>query len=166
MEKIINDAWENRAKIDGNSDKSILDAITTTIEKVDKGEIRVAEKKGDEWVVHQWIKKAILLSFKTNEMQTLAGPYATWWDKVKGKTAGWGRAEFKEANFRMVPNGVVRHGSYIAKNLEPAYHMGMKTAWIENDDPYCKKGFDGNHVNYTVKNLTEFLKQTNNLIGK
>ena len=117
MEKIINDAWENRAKIDGNSDKSILDAITTTIEKVDKGEIRVAEKKGDEWVVHQWIKKAILLSFKTNEMQTLAGPYATWWDKVKGKTAGWGRAEFKEANFRMVPNGVVRHGSYIAKNV-------------------------------------------------
>jgi len=117
MEKIINDAWENRAKIDGNSDKSILDAITATIEKVDKGEIRVAEKKGDEWVVHQWIKKAILLSFKTNEMQTLAGPYATWWDKVKGKTAGWGRAEFKEANFRMVPNGVVRHGSYIAKNV-------------------------------------------------
>ena len=117
MEKIINDAWENRARIDGNSDKSILDAITTTIEKVDKGEIRVAEKKGGEWVVHQWIKKAILLSFKTNEMQTLAGPYATWWDKVKGKTAGWGRAEFEEANFRMVPNGVVRHGSYIAKNV-------------------------------------------------
>ena len=54
----------------------------------------------------------------------------------------------------------------IAKNLEPAHNMGMKTAWIENDDPYCKKGFDGNHVHYTVKNLTEFLKQTNNLIGK
>ena len=54
----------------------------------------------------------------------------------------------------------------IAKNLEPAHNMGMKTAWIENDDPYCKKGFDGNHVHYTVKNLTEFLKQTNNLIGE
>jgi len=117
MKKIINDAWENRAKVDGNSDKSILQAISETIKKVDKGEIRVAEKKGNEWIVHQWIKKAILLSFKTNEMQTLAGPYATWWDKVKGKTAGWGRAEFKEANFRMVPNGVVRHGSYIAKNV-------------------------------------------------
>ena len=117
MEKIINDAWENRAKVDGNSDKSILQAISETIKKVDKGEIRVAEKKGNEWIVHQWIKKAILLSFKTNEMQTLAGPYATWWDKVKGKTAGWGRAEFKEANFRMVPNGVVRYGSYIAKNV-------------------------------------------------
>ena len=59
MEKIINDAWENRAKIDGNSDKSILDAITTIIKKVDKGEIRIAEKKDDEWVVHQWINQII-----------------------------------------------------------------------------------------------------------
>ena len=117
MEKIINDAWENRAKIDGNSDKSIIDAINSTIEKVDKGEIRVAEKKGKDWVVHQWIKKAILLSFKTNEMQTLSGPYATWRDKVNGKTAGWGKEEFSKANFRMVPNAVVRHGSYIAKNV-------------------------------------------------
>ena len=117
MEKIINDAWENRAKIDGNSDKSIIDAINATIEKVDKGEIRVAEKKGKDWIVHQWIKKAILLSFKTNEMQTLSGPYATWWDKVNGKTAGWGKEEFSKANFRMVPNAVVRHGSYIAKNV-------------------------------------------------
>jgi len=117
MEKIINDAWEKRSEIDGNADKKILDAIKDTISKVDKGEIRVAEKKGGEWVVHQWIKKAILLSFKTNEMQTLAGPYATWWDKVRGKTAGWGRAEFREANFRMVPNGVVRYGSFIAKNV-------------------------------------------------
>ena len=54
----------------------------------------------------------------------------------------------------------------IAKNLEPAHKMGMKTAWIENDDPYCKKGFDGNHVHYTVKNLTEFLRETNKIIGQ
>ena len=117
MEKIINDAWENRTNINVTSDKSILDAISNTIDKVDKGEIRIAEKKESSWIVHQWIKKAILLSFKTNEMDTLTGPYATWWDKVKGKTAGWGKEEFKKANFRMVPNGVVRHGSYIAKNV-------------------------------------------------
>ena len=117
MEKIINDAWENRSNVSIDSDKSILDAISNTIDKVDKGEIRIAEKKESSWIVHQWIKKAILLSFKTNEMDTLTGPYATWWDKVKGKTAGWSKEEFKKANFRMVPNGVVRHGSYIAKNV-------------------------------------------------
>ena len=117
FEKIINTAWDNRDTINSKSDQSIIDAIKETIELVDKGKIRVAEKKSNEWIVHQWIKKAILLSFKTNEMQTLAGPYATWWDKVRGKTAGWGREEHKKAGFRMVPNGVVRHGSYIAKNV-------------------------------------------------
>ena len=117
FEKIVNTAWDNRDTINSKSDQSIIDAIKETIELVDKGKIRVAEKKSNEWIVHQWIKKAILLSFKTNEMQTLAGPYATWWDKVRGKTTGWGREEHKKAGFRMVPNGVVRHGSYIAKNV-------------------------------------------------
>ena len=117
FEKIINTAWDNRQNIDSKSDQSILDTIKETVELTDKGKIRVAEKKNNEWIVHQWIKKAILLSFKTNEMQTLAGPYATWWDKVRGKTSGWGREEHKKAGFRMVPNGVVRHGSYIAKNV-------------------------------------------------
>ncbi|MDB9820315.1 2,3,4,5-tetrahydropyridine-2,6-dicarboxylate N-succinyltransferase [Candidatus Pelagibacter sp.] len=117
FENIINTAWDNKDSINGQSDQSILNAIKETIELVDKGVLRVAEKKDNEWVVHQWIKKAILLSFKTNEMQTLAGPYATWWDKVRGKTAGWGREEHKKAGFRMVPNGVVRHGSFIGKNV-------------------------------------------------
>lgn len=117
MQEIINNAWEDRSNLSVTSDKSVLDAINKTIDKVDKGEIRVAEKEGSHWLVHQWIKKAILLSFKTKEMDTLAGPYATWWDKVKGKTAGWGKEEFQKANFRMVPNGVVRHGSYIGKNV-------------------------------------------------
>ena len=78
LEKIINNSWEQRDKITTDSDLEILDAVKQTIKLVDSGKIRVAEKKGSEWVVHQWIKKAILLSFKTNEMQTLAGPYATW----------------------------------------------------------------------------------------
>ena len=117
FEKIINTAWDKRDKIDFKSDQSIINAIKETIELVDKGKIRVAEKKGNEWIVHQWIKKAILLSFKTNEMQTLTGPYATWRDKIRGKTAGWGREEHKKAGFRMVPNAVARHGSFIAKNV-------------------------------------------------
>ena len=83
FEKIINTAWDNRDTINSKSDQLIIDAIKETIELVDKGKIRVAEKKSNEWIVHQWIKKAILLSFKTNEMQTLNWSlYATWWDKV------------------------------------------------------------------------------------
>ena len=91
FEKIINTAWDNRDTINSKSDQSIIDAIKETIELVDKGKIRVAEKKSNEWIVHQWIKKAILLSFKTNEMQTLTGPYATWWDKVKRKDCWMGK---------------------------------------------------------------------------
>ena len=137
FEKIINTAWDNRQKIGSKSDQSIIDAIKKTIELVDKGKIRVAEKKDNKWIVHQWIKKAIILSFRTNEMQTLTGPYATWWDKIKGKTAGWGREEHKKAGFRMVPNGVVRHGSFIAKNvvLMPSFvnigaYIDEGTMWI------------------------------------
>ena len=117
FEKIINQAWEKKEKISKTSDKKIIEAIKETIDLVDQGILRVAKKKGKQWVVNQWIKKAILLSFRTNEMQTLAGPYATWWDKVKGKTAGWGKKEHLQAGFRMVPNGVVRHGAYIGKNV-------------------------------------------------
>jgi len=117
FENIINSAWDNKEQINNKSDNSIINAIKETINLVDKGKIRIAEKKGNQWVVHQWIKKAILLSFKINEMQTLTGPYATWWDKIKGKTAGWGREEHVKAGFRMVPNGVIRHGSFIGKNV-------------------------------------------------
>jgi 2,3,4,5-tetrahydropyridine-2,6-dicarboxylate N-succinyltransferase len=117
FEKIINEAWEQKETITKTSHPDVVKAIKSTIDQVDQGIIRVAEKKGSEWVVNQWIKKAILLSFRTNEMQTLAGPYATWWDKVRGKTAGWGREEHLQAGFRMVPNGVVRHGAYIGKNV-------------------------------------------------
>jgi 2,3,4,5-tetrahydropyridine-2-carboxylate N-succinyltransferase len=117
FEKIINEAWEQKETITKATHPEVVKAIKNTIDQVDQGTIRVAEKKGNEWVVNQWIKKAILLSFRTNEMQTLAGPYATWWDKVRGKTAGWGREEHLQAGFRMVPNGVVRHGAYIGKNV-------------------------------------------------
>jgi 2,3,4,5-tetrahydropyridine-2-carboxylate N-succinyltransferase len=117
FEKIINDAWDNREKINSKSDKSIINAIRDTVKLVDQGKIRVAEKKGNEWITNQWIKKSILLSFKVNEMQTTTGPYSVWMDKVKGKTQGWSHADHLEAGFRFVPNGVVRFGSYIAKGV-------------------------------------------------
>ena len=117
FEDIINKAWEDREQINKKANENILDAIKETINLVDNGKIRVAEKKNNEWIVHQWIKKAILLSFRINEMYTLPGPYATWWDKVKGKTAGWTKQDHLSAGFRMVPNSVIRHGSYVGKNV-------------------------------------------------
>ncbi|WP_415315349.1 2,3,4,5-tetrahydropyridine-2,6-dicarboxylate N-succinyltransferase [Candidatus Pelagibacter sp. Uisw_137] len=119
FENIINTAWENKDSINGQSDKSILDAINQTIELVDKGELRVAEKNGNKWVVNQWVKKAIMLSFRTHDMDSLSGPYSSWYDKshlLKGKTSGWTKEDHIKAGFRMVPNSPVRKGSFIGKN--------------------------------------------------
>jgi len=116
FEKIINEAFEIKEKIDANSDKSIIEAIKETIELADQGKIRVAEKKEGSWIVNQWVKKAILLSFKINKMEILRGPYTSWYDKVPGKSVNWKEEDWKNAGYRQVPNGVVRKGSFIAKN--------------------------------------------------
>ncbi len=115
-EKIINEAFDVKEKINANSDKSIIEAIKETIELTDQGKIRVAEKKDGSWTVNQWVKKAILLSFKINKMEILRGPYTSWYDKVPGKSVNWKEEDWKNAGYRHVPNGVVRKGSFIAKN--------------------------------------------------
>ena len=116
FEKIINEAFDVKEKINTDSDKSIIEAIKETIELTDQGKIRVAEKKDGAWTVNQWVKKAILLSFKINKMEILRGPYTSWYDKVPGKSVNWKEEDWKNAGYRHVPNGVVRKGSYIAKN--------------------------------------------------
>ena len=116
FEKIINEAFDIKEKISASSDKSVVDAIKQTIELTDQGKIRVAEKKNGTWVVNQWVKKAILLSFKINKMEILRGPYTSWYDKVPGKSVNWKEEDWKNAGYRHVPNGVVRKGSFIAKN--------------------------------------------------
>ena len=116
FENIINDSFNNIEKVNISSDKLIINTINETIELIDQGKIRVAEKKEGKWIVNQWIKKAILLSFKINKMEILKGPYTSWYDKVPGKSVNWGEEEWKKAGYRHVPNGVVRKGSYIAKN--------------------------------------------------
>ena len=116
FEKIINEAFEVKEKINASSDKSIIDTIKETIELTDQGKIRVAEKKDGTWKVNQWVKKAILLSFKINKMEILRGPYTSWYDKVPGKSVNWKEEDWKNAGYRHVPNGVVRKGSFIAKN--------------------------------------------------
>ena len=119
LENIINEAWKNKDQVNQNSDKNLKDTINQIIDDLDSGKVRVAEKINGEWVTHQYIKKAIMLSFKIHNMETLAGPYSSWRDKsniLKGKTAGWGDSEFEQAGFRMVPNSPVRRGSFIGKN--------------------------------------------------
>tara|TARA_B100001250_G_scaffold414141_1_gene450874 strand:- start:440 stop:1270 length:831 start_codon:yes stop_codon:yes gene_type:complete len=120
IEKIINDAWEKRDQINQKSDKNIIDAINETIENLDRGKVRVAEKINGKWATHQHIKKAIMLSFRIHGMDIVKGPYSAWYDKshlVKGKTAGWTQQDFTNAGFRMVPNSPVRKGSFIGKNV-------------------------------------------------
>ena len=119
IEKIIEDAWKNKEDINQNSEATIIDSINQIIEDLDAGKIRVAEKINNEWITHQYIKKAIMLSFRTHEKEVLQGPYSSWADLsvyLKGKTAGWGPEEFKKAGFRMLPNSPVRFGSFINKN--------------------------------------------------
>ena len=120
LEKIINEAWEKKDQVNKNSDRFLIDSINKIIEDLDQGKIRVAEKINGEWTTHQYIKKAVMLSFRVYEMETLSGPYSSWYDKahlIKGKTAGWGKDEFAKAGFRMLPNSPVRKGSFIGKNV-------------------------------------------------
>ena len=117
FENIINEAWNNKGQVNSKSSRKLLNAISKTIDLLDAGEIRVAEKKNNEWCVNQWIKKAILLSFRVNKMKVSKGPYATWYDKVEGKTQKWNEKKLIQAGFRSVPNGAVRKGAFIAKNV-------------------------------------------------
>ena len=116
IEKQVNEAFDSKDKIN-TSDKALNDLIKNTIDLLDQGKIRVAEKKDGSWKVNQWIKKAILLSFRVNKMKASKGPYSTWYDKIDGKTQGWSEEEIKKAGFRYVPNGVIRKGAFIAKNV-------------------------------------------------
>ena len=120
LEKIINEAWNKKEQVNQNSNKELITTIDQIIEDLDKGKVRVAEKINGEWVTHQYIKKAIMLSFRIHGMESLQGPYSSWFDKsnlVRGKTAGWSKDEFLKAGFRMVPNSPVRKGSFIGKNV-------------------------------------------------
>ena len=115
----IEAAWENRAEIGFSTRGEVRKAVEDTLAALDAGEIRVAEKVGGSWVVNQWVKKAVLLSFRLNDNQIIEhGPGdAVWWDKVPSKFAGWDEARFRAAGFRAVPGAIVRRGAHIAPNL-------------------------------------------------
>ncbi len=115
----IEAAWENRAEIGFNTQGDVRKAVDATLTALDSGEIRVAEKKDGAWSVNQWVKKAVLLSFRLNDNKIIEnGPGgAVWWDKVPSKFAGWDEARFRKAGFRAVPGSIVRHSAYIAPNV-------------------------------------------------
>jgi 2,3,4,5-tetrahydropyridine-2-carboxylate N-succinyltransferase len=120
LETIIEAAFENRDTVSLTTKGEIRDAVETSLNLLDAGQARVAEKLSDgNWKVNQWLKKAVLLSFRLNDMTVVSGGPAnsTWWDKVPSKFEGWGENQFRSAGFRAVPNAVVRRSAYIAKNV-------------------------------------------------
>ncbi len=115
----IDAAWENRAEIGITTKGAVRDAVEQAIELLDSGQARVAEKVGGEWVTNQWLKKAVLLSFRLADNEVMAhGPgEGVFWDKVPSKFAGWGENRFRAAGFRVVPPAAARKGSYLAPNV-------------------------------------------------
>ena len=122
ISQIIENAFENRAEINLTTQGEIRDAVTQTLAALDAGQIRICEKKDGVWQVNQWIKKAILLSFRLNDnflskQQTVSGNALSYFDKVPLKFANWTEEDFRKAGFRAVPGAVVRHSAFIAKNV-------------------------------------------------
>ena len=117
LEKIINDAFEDRDNINVNTAGDIRNAVDETLNKLDSGSLRVCEKINNEWQVNQWIKKAILLSFRLSDNEIIKASHATWFDKVESKTANWTKDDHLKAGFRYVPDAVVRKSAFIAKGV-------------------------------------------------
>jgi 2,3,4,5-tetrahydropyridine-2-carboxylate N-succinyltransferase len=124
LRETIEDAWEKRESI-GAGDREVAEAVEAAIALLDSGEARVAEKGADGWTVNQWLKKAVLLSFRLSPMEAISGGPggAPWWDKVPSKFLGWNAARFAQAGFRAVPGAIVRRGAFVAKGavLMPSF---------------------------------------------
>ncbi|WP_295045825.1 2,3,4,5-tetrahydropyridine-2,6-dicarboxylate N-succinyltransferase [uncultured Paracoccus sp.] len=116
LETAIEAAWEARADIDAGTTGIVREAVDEVMAGLDSGDLRVAEKRGDDWHVNQWAKKAVLLSFRLNDMGPMTGAPqgSAWWDKVPTKFEGWGDNQWRAAGFRAVPGAIVRRSAYIA----------------------------------------------------
>jgi 2,3,4,5-tetrahydropyridine-2-carboxylate N-succinyltransferase len=136
LQPVIDRAWEERDGIGPDARGEIRLAVDAAIAALDRGEARIADNSGGEWTVRQWLKKAVLLSFRLNPMEAISGGPggAHWWDKVPSKFAGWGDREFAAAGFRAVPGAIVRRGAFVAPGavLMPSFvnigaHVGEGT---------------------------------------
>ena len=119
FETIIDAAWDARDGISTITTGEVRDAVEGALIALDAGELRVAEPDGSGgWRVNQWLKKAVLLSFRLNDNAIMPGPGgANWWDKVPSKFADWGANRFRESGFRAVPGSIVRRGAFIGRNV-------------------------------------------------
>jgi len=124
LQTLIDDAWENRAGINAaNCDPKLREAVAEVVASLDAGRLRVAEKVGGEWVTHQWIKKAVLLSFRIEDNAVVRDGYTNYFDKVPSKFTEYSAEDFRAGGFRVVPPAAVRRGAFIARNvvLMPSY---------------------------------------------
>src|SRR5439155_17430178 len=122
--KIIEDAWERRAALSpANAPRPLREAVEHVIAGLDAGRIRVAEKSGGEWITHQWVKKAVLLSFRLEDNRLIEGGATRYYDKVAAKFAAFDESAFSKGGLRVVPPAMARRGAYIARNvvLMPSY---------------------------------------------
>ena len=120
LETAIEAAWEDRDSVTPATKGEVRDAVDATLHALEQGQLRVAERQEDgTWTVNQWAKKAVLLSFRLEDMKVQAGgpQGGNWWDKVDSKFAHWGEAQWKAAGFRAVPNCVVRRSAHIGKGV-------------------------------------------------
>ncbi len=120
LAKTIQTAFDVRDTINYDTKGEVREAVNTALDLLDSGQARVAQKdQNGTWQVNQWLKKAVLLSFRLNDMELIGGaPGGTsWWDKVPSKFAGWGQDEFRQAGFRAVPGAIVRRSAYVGKNV-------------------------------------------------
>jgi 2,3,4,5-tetrahydropyridine-2-carboxylate N-succinyltransferase len=120
LEAAIESAWETRDTIGLGTTGAVREAVGATLEALDRGTLRVAERQADgQWKVNQWAKKAVLLSFRLNDMAVIPGGNgtATWWDKVPSKFEGWGETEWRASGIRAVPGSIVRRSAYIARGV-------------------------------------------------
>jgi 2,3,4,5-tetrahydropyridine-2-carboxylate N-succinyltransferase len=126
LQSTIEAAWEARAEVSFETKGAVREAVEAALELLDSGKARVAEKTGNDWTVHQWLKKAVLLSFRLNPNSVMGadtGGTGPWFDKVATKFTGWGEADFLKAGFRAVPGAMVRKGAHVAKGaiLMPSF---------------------------------------------
>ncbi|MBL9010710.1 MAG: 2,3,4,5-tetrahydropyridine-2,6-dicarboxylate N-succinyltransferase [Alphaproteobacteria bacterium] len=146
LKSAIEAAWDERDALSPATKGAAREAVDAALTLLDAGEARVAEKHGAEWVVHQWLKKAVLLSFRLNDMGLIAGApgaNANWWDKVPSKFEGWTAEHFRAAGFRAVPGAIVRRSAYIGKGavLMPSFvNVGARVGEATMVDTWATVG--------------------------
>ena len=145
LQAVIERAWDERDGLGSGTTGEVRDAVDSTLAALDSGEARIAEKADGEWTVNQWLKKAVLLSFRLNPMEAISGGPggAQWWDKVPSKFAGWGERDFTDAGFRAVPGAIVRRGAFIAPGavLMPSFvNIGARVGEATMIDTWATVG--------------------------